>query len=148
MLFDSVEGLTLDEMEEELRVNRRTAERMHDVIADNFDLKERQDDRHKRFRIAGSLRRVYTHPTAAEVAALQAEVDARISQGAPCAPALANFLHRVKGALDDCEKRRMDPDLDALARLQRTHIPAGPLAPADPQAWAQVQQAIMAGPLP
>jgi len=51
----------------------------------------------------------------------------------------------VKGALDDGEKRRLDPDLDALARLQRTRVVAGPLAPADPQALAQVQQAILAG---
>lgn len=145
MLFDSVEGLTLDEMATELGVNRRTAERMRDVIADNFDLEERHDDRHKRFRITGSLRRVYTRPNAAEVAALQAEVVARQNEGAPRATVLASLLHKVKGALDDAEKRRLDPDLDALARLQRTRVVAGPLAPADPQALAQVQQAIMAG---
>jgi proteasome accessory factor B len=145
MLADSVEGLTLDEMAAELGVNRRTAERMRDVIAINFDLDERQDDRHKRFRITGSLRRVYTRPTAAEVAALQAEADARALEGAPRAPVLASLLHKVKGALDDHEKRRLDPDLDALARLQRTRVVAGPLAPADPQVLAQVQQAILTG---
>lgn len=145
LLADSVEGLTLDEMAAELGVNRRTAERMRNVIAENFDLEERHDDRLKRFRIIGSLRRVYTRPNAAEVAALQAEADARIKEGAPRAPVLASLLHKVKGALDDVEKRRLDPDLDALARLQRTRVVAGPLAPADPQALAQVQQAIMAG---
>lgn len=144
-LTESSEGLTLDEMAERSGVNRRTAERMRDVIAMNFDLDERQDDRHKRFRITGSLRRVYTRPTAAEVAALQAEVDARTLEGAPRAPVLASLLHKVKGALDDHEKRRLDPDIDALARLQRTRVVAGPLVPADPRALAEVQQAILTG---
>lgn len=145
LLADSVEGLTLDEMAAALGVNRRTAERMRDVIAANFDLEERTDDRHKRFRIAGALRRVYTRPSATEVAALQAEVEARTAEQAPRATLLASLLQKVKGALDDREKRRIEPDLDALVRLQRTRIVAGPLAPADPEALAQVQQAILAG---
>ncbi|NJR80344.1 WYL domain-containing protein [Sphingomonas corticis] len=145
LLADSSEGLTLDEMARELGVNRRTAERMRDVIAVNFDLDERQDDRHKRFRITGSLRSVYTRPNAAEVAALQAEVDARTLEKAPRAAVLASLLHKVKGALDDREKRRLDPDLDALARLQRTRVPAGPMVETDPAALAQVQQAILTG---
>ena len=131
LLADSVEGLTLDEMAAALGVNRRTAERMRDVIAANFDLEERTDERHKRFRIAGALRRVYTRPSATEVAALQAEVEARTAEQAPRAALLASLLQKVKGALDDREKRRIEPDLDALVRLQRTRIVAGPLAPVD-----------------
>lgn len=145
LLADSAEGLTLDEMAAELGVKRRTAERMRDVIAVNFDLEEEQDDRHKRFRITGSLRRVYTRPTAAEVAALQAEADARRLERAPRAAVLESLLHKVKGALDDREKRRLDPDLAALVRLQRTRVPAGPAVTADPAALAQVQQAILTG---
>lgn len=145
LLADSSQGLTLDEMAAELGVTRRTAERMRDVIAANFDLDEQLDDRTKRFRITGSLRRVYTRPTAAEVAALQAEADARRLESAPRAAVLDSLLHKVKGALDDREKRRLDPDLDALVRLQRTRVPAGPAVTADPQALAQVQQAILTG---
>ena len=99
LLADSAEGLTLDEMAAALGVNRRTAERMRDVIAVNFDLDERIENRVKRFRITGSLRRVYTRPAAAEVAALQAEVDARRLEGAPRAAVLASLLAKVKGAL-------------------------------------------------
>jgi proteasome accessory factor B len=58
---------------------------------------------------------------------------------------LDSLLARVKGALDDREKRRLDPDLEALARLQRTRVPAGPAVIADPQALAVVQQAILIG---
>lgn len=144
-LSDSSEGMTLDEMAAALGVDRRTAERLRDVIRLHFDLEEVRDDRHKRYRICGSLRRVYTRPTAAEVAALQAEADARRLERAPRAAVLESLLHKVKGALDDREKRRLDPDLDALVRLQRTRVPAGPAVTADPAALAQVQQAILTG---
>ena len=40
-LAESPDGLTLDEMADHLGVNRRTAERMRDVIALHFDLEAR-----------------------------------------------------------------------------------------------------------
>ena len=80
-LAENTDGLTLDEMAEQLGVNRRTAERMRNIIARHFDLDEVSDDRRKRFMIRDSLRRVYTRPTPAEVAALQAEVDGRRTAG-------------------------------------------------------------------
>jgi predicted DNA-binding transcriptional regulator YafY len=145
-LSETTEGLTLDEMAERLGVNRRTAERMRDVIARHFDLDEVADDRRKRFLIRGSLRRVYTRPTASEVAALQAEVDGcRLAGQTARADQLAGLLAKVKGALDDREKRRIDPDLDALSRLQRTMVTAGPIATVAPETITVVQGAILAG---
>ena len=145
-LSETTEGLTLDEMAVRLGVNRRTAERMRNVIARHFDLEEMADDRRKRFLIRDSLRRVYTRPTAAEVAALQAEVDGRTLVGqAARAGQLASLLAKVKGALDDREKRRIDPDLDALARLQRTMVTAGPIATVAPDTVTVIQSAILAG---
>ena len=133
-LSETTEGLTLNEMAERLGVNRRTAERMRDIIARHFDLDEVADDRRKRFLIRDSLRRVYTRPTPAEVAALQAEVDGRRLAGQNArAEQLATLLAKVKGAFDDREKRRIDPDLDALARLQRTMVTAGPVATVAPE---------------
>lgn len=145
-LAESPDGLTLDEMADHLGVNRRTAERMRDVIALHFDLETRADDRSKRFYIRDSLRRVFTRPNAAEIAALQAEVDSRLAAGqaARVAP-LQSLLTKIKGALDDREKRRLDPDLEALARLQRAFVPAGPAAAAAPATLATVQGAILAG---
>ncbi len=145
-LSESVEGLTLDEMSERLGVNRRTAERMRDIIARHFDLDEVPDDRRKRFMIRDSLRRVYTRPTPAEIAALQAEVDGRRLAGQTArAEQLATLLAKVKGTFDDREKRRIDPDLDALARLQRTMVTAGPVATVAPETMTVVQGAILAG---
>ena len=145
-LSETTEGLTLDEIAERLGVNRRTAERMRDIIARHFDLDEVPDDRRKRFLIRDSMRRVYTRPTAAEVAALQAEADGRRLAGQLArAEQLAGLLAKVKGALDDREKRRLDPDLEALARLQRTIVAAGPVAAVAPQTITIVQGAILTG---
>mgnify|MGYP005854169797 CR=1 FL=1 len=55
VLGESAEGLTLDEMAELIGANRRTAERLRDLILVHFDLEESVDDRHKRFRIPGAL---------------------------------------------------------------------------------------------
>ena len=145
LLADIAEGLTLDEMAEELEVNRRTAERMLDVIAEAFVLEEIADDRRKRFRIPDGQRRAYTRPNAAEVAALQTEVATLARKGAAHAPQLENLLGKVKGALDDREKRRIDPDLDALVRLQRGMRVAGPAVIVAPETIATIQGAILAG---
>lgn len=145
LLADTSEGLTLDEMAAELEVNRRTAERLRDVIRETFDLEELSDDRRKRFRIPDGLRRIYTRPSAAEVAALQTEVATLKRKGAAHAPQLESLLGKVKAAFDDREKRRLDPDLDALARLQRGIVGPGPAVVAAPEAIATIQGAILAG---
>lgn len=145
MLSESSEGLTLDEMADALGITRRTAERLRDAVAEEFDVEHRIDDRQKRFFIRDSLRRVYTRPNAQEVAALQAEVAARRAQGAGHAEQLESLLAKVKSALDDRERNRLAPDLDALVRLQRSRIVAGPLLDTDAEALGAVQGAILAG---
>lgn len=143
LLSDTGDGLTLDEMAQELEVNRRTAERLRDVIDEAFNLETVQNDRRKRFRIPASLRRVYTRPNALEVAALQTEVAQLRASGAAHADQLKSLLGKVKAALDDREKRRIDPDLDALVRLQRGRVVAGPLVPHEPEMLATIQGAIL-----
>lgn len=146
LLSNSVEGLTLDEMAEELGVDRRTVERMRDVIDEAFGpLEIHTDDRKKRFRIPEGLRRAYTRPVAAEVAALQIEVAAQRQKDAPHASQLESLLGKVKAALDDREKRRLDPDLEALARLQRGRVTAGPMVSSEPETLAAIQGAILCG---
>lgn len=145
LLSESSEGLTLDEMARELGVNRRTAERLRDALREEFDIEERLDDRTKRFFIRESLRRAYTRPSAEEVAALQAEAAARRSEGSGHAAPLESLLAKVKSALDHRERARLAPDLDALVRLQRSRITAGPLLDATPAAIGTVQSAILAG---
>lgn len=146
LLAHSSEGLTLDQMAADLAVSPRTAERLRDVAGLHFDLKEELDNRYRRFLFRDSQRRVYSRPTAAGIVALQAEVDAPTIAGqAARAVPLASLLAKDKAALDDREKRHLDPDLEALARLQRTLVPAGPSATTAPDTLAVVQGAILAG---
>ncbi|MCW1385079.1 transcriptional regulator [Novosphingobium sp. KCTC 2891] len=145
LLCESTEGLTLDELAEALEVNRRTVERLRDVVMLHFDLDEVQDGRIKRFRIRDGLRRVYARPSVAEIAALRAEAEAQGREGAPQAALLSSLLAKVRSSLDHREKSRLEPDLDALARLQRTRVPAGPAVGAGDQAMSAVQQAIVIG---
>jgi predicted DNA-binding transcriptional regulator YafY len=144
-LHDTSDGLTLDEMAEVIGADRRTAERLRDVVRFHFDLEELIDDRRKRFRITGSLRRVFTRPTANEIAALHQAATAARRTGSAQAPLLESLEEKVKGSLDDREKRRLDPDLEPLARLQRHFVPAGPALTVSHDVLAQVQGAIMAG---
>lgn len=145
LLIETSDGLTLDEIAVALAINRRTAERLRDALRDEFDVEERMDDRAKRFFIRDRLGRAYTRPTAEEVAALEMEVATRRAEGAVHATHLSGLLSKVKSALDDREKRRLAPDLDALVRLQRSRIMAGPLLDASPEAVGVIQGAILSG---
>ncbi|MFM2273992.1 MAG: hypothetical protein RL702_3057 [Pseudomonadota bacterium] len=145
LLSESIEGLTLDEMAERLGVNRRTAERLRDIVLLHFDLDEMIDGRAKRFRIRDAVPRVFARPTPAEIAALQAEAEARAREGAPSAALLASLLAKVRAGLNDREKHRLEPDLDALMRLQRSRVVAGPVVIAEPEVLVAVQGAIVAG---
>ena len=145
MLCESTDGLTLDEMADSLKVTRRTAERLRDIILIHFDLDEIVDGRTKRFRIRDALPRVYSRPSTAEIAALQAEAEARLRESAPQAGLLGTLLAKIRGALNDKEKHQLEPDLDALARLQRSRVTAGPQVIAEPEVLIAVQSAIIAG---
>jgi proteasome accessory factor B len=143
-LSESIEGLTLDDMAALLSVNRRTVERIRDVILIHFDLDEAIDGRTKRFRIKDSPGRAYTRPSAAEVAALQAVVEAGRREGTVNTQALEKLLSKVKMAFDSSERRRIDNDLDLLTRLQRSRVAAGPAVIASPEDLTTIQSSILA----
>ncbi|UNK79497.1 WYL domain-containing protein [Sphingopyxis granuli] len=145
-LVDRSEGMTLDDMAAHINVNRRTAERMRDIIMMHFDLEPIVEGRTKRWRIAGKLGRMFTRPNAEELAALQAEVVGyRAADQHARADILANLLNKIRGALDGPTRARTAPDFEALAQIQRIFIPAGPGIPVAPDILAAAQNAIMAG---
>ena len=143
-LGESAEGLTLDEMAAVIGANRRTAERLRDLILVHFDLEESVDDRHKRFRIPGALPSPFTQPNVAEIAALQSLADTARRAGSAQATLLDSLLSKVQAGLRREVKSRMAPDLDPLVRLQRHYVPAGPMIEHSPETVAQVQGAMMA----
>lgn len=144
-LSESTYGLTLDDMAETIGANRRTAERLRDLILVHFDLEGSVDDRHKRFRIPGALPSAFTQPSVAEIAALQSIADASRRAGSAQAPLLESLVGKVQAGLRREVKNRMAPDLDPLVRLQRHYVPAGPMIEQDPETVAQIQGAMMAG---
>jgi len=144
-LSESAEGLTLDEMAALIGANRRTAERLRDLVLVHFDLEESIDDRHKRFRIPGALPSAFTQPNVAEIAALQSLAETARKAGSAQAPLLESLAAKVQAGLRREVKSRMAPDLEPLVRLQRHHVPAGPMIAHAPETVAQVQGAMMAG---
>ena len=145
-LAEHVEGMSLDEMAELLEVNRRTAERMRDVIATHFDLEAMQEGRSKRWRIAGRLGRMFTKPNAIELATLAEEIAALRGSGQNArADTLSGLLAKVQSALDLSARAQVAPDIEALNMAQRMFIPAGPGIPVPWEIFATIQQAIMVG---
>jgi len=144
-LSESTDGLTLDDMAEVLGQGRRSAERARDVIALHFDLDEISDGSRKRFRIAGGLRRHYTRPSAEELAALRAEVEALRPSGGMRFEKLQSLLGKVQSSFDDREKRRIEPDLEELLKCQRSFVGPGPIAEIDRATSRAVMDAIMSG---
>lgn len=145
LLCETSDGLSLEDIANEFGVNRRTAERLRDVVALHFDVDEELAGRVKRYRISNSLRRVYTRPNAAEIAAVKIEAEARAVERAPSASQLFDLISKVRGSLDNRERRRIDPDLDALTRLQRCRVGPGPAVEVAPGTLTCVQGAILAG---
>jgi len=145
-LAEDAEGLTLDDMASRVGVNRRTAERMRDVIMMHFDLEDVVDGRVKRWRIVGRLGRMFTQPTAEELGALQTEIDGHRKLGQHArANLLAGLLAKIRSSLDTKAKNRTGPDLEALAKAQRALVSAGPGAVVPPETLAAVQGVIIAG---
>ena len=73
---------------------------MRDVIRLHFDLEELPEERRKRFRIAGSLRRVFTRPTGAEIAAFNEVAKVARRSGSVQATLIGNLVDKVKAGLD------------------------------------------------
>lgn len=142
-LTESIEGLTLEQMAAVIAVNRRTVERMRDVILLHFDLEEIVEGRTKRFRIKDSPSRAYTRPSAQEIAALESIVEAGRRDGTPQVEILGSFLAKTKSAFGHSERRKLDNDLDLLTRLQRSRVVAGPAVIALPEDLTTIQSAIL-----
>lgn len=144
-LAATAEGLTTTEMAQELGVCKRTAERMRNAVAELFpQLEIVADGAIKRFRIPKGLDGFFQAPTTDEMVELSRAVDALRDSGQPMrAATLESLSKKVSGALRADQRRRISPDVDALARLELTGVRAGPQPADDPQLLSDIRQAIM-----
>lgn len=144
-LAASAEGLSTEEMAEDLGVCRRTAERMRDVIAQVFPQMEvLQEGVSKRFRIPRGLDGFFQSPTTDELVELSRAIDTLRDGGQRNrAATLEGLDHKVKSALKAEHRRRISPDVEALSRAELTGIRAGPQPVEDPRLLTGIRQALM-----
>ena len=147
LMAGSAEGVTLDEMARELGVDRRTAERMRDAVAELFPQMEAvADPPTKRFRIPAGLDGFLQAPSVDELAALGAAATEAQAQGQTVrATALRSLEGKVLSALRAPTRRRMAPDLEALLQAEAIAVQAGPRPFADEAVLREVREALKAG---
>ena len=147
LLAGSAEGLTLDEMAARMGVDRRTAERMRDAVAELFtQLDAVADPPTKRFRIPAGLDGFMQAPTVEELAALAAAANAAQAEGATGrAAALRALEQKTLAALRAPTRRRMAPDLEALLQAEAIAVQAGPRPFEDEAVLGAVREALKAG---
>lgn len=144
-LAASAEGLSTEEMAEDLGVCRRTAERMRDAVAQVFPQMETlQEGVSKRFRIPRGLDGFFQSPTTDELVELSRAIETLRDGGHPNRAAVLQGLdHKVKSALKAEHRRRISPDVEALSRAELTGIRAGPQPVEDPRLLTGIRRALM-----
>jgi predicted DNA-binding transcriptional regulator YafY len=143
----SAEGVTLGEIERELEVGRRTAERLRDAVINLFpQTEEVSDPPNKRWRIRGGLSAFEQAPTTGELIELAKAAQALRASGEPGrAAALEGLERKLKSAMRSTTLNRLAPDLEALVRAETIAVQAGPRPSADEAVLAEIRQAILAG---
>jgi len=142
----SAEGLTIDEMARDMRVGRRTAERMRDAVLMLFpQVEEVSDPPSKRWRIRGGLSAFEQAPTATEMLELAKAASALRAAGEPARAAALEALERkLKAAMRSTTLNRMAPDLEALVRAETIAVQAGPRPSADEGLLTAIRGAVLA----
>lgn len=144
-LASSAEGLTLDEMCQVTGCQRRTVERMRDVIREVFpQMEEVADPPGKRFYIPGGLDGFFQDPTAEELSDLGIVIAEYEGQGAKArATSLSELRRKVSAALRQARRRRTETDVEALLRAERIAVQAGPRPTEDPKVLVLLRQALL-----
>lgn len=142
----SAEGLSLDEIARDMRVGRRTAERMRDAVLMLFpQVDEVSDPPSKRWRIRGGLSAFEQAPTATEMLELSKAATALRAAGEPArATALEGLERKLKAAMRSTTLNRMAPDLEALVRAETIAVQAGPRPSADEAMLTAIRAAVLA----
>lgn len=142
----SAEGLTLNEMAEEMAVGRRTAERLRDAVLALFpQTEEVSDPPSKRWRIRGGLSGFEQAPTAGELVELSKAAQGLRRTGEHArAAALEGLERKLKSAMRSTTLNRLAPDLEALVRAETIAVQAGPRPSADEAVLATIRRAVLA----
>jgi predicted DNA-binding transcriptional regulator YafY len=141
----NAEGVSLTGIMETYEVSRRTAERMRDAVREVFPQVEEfhLGDGLKRWRIRSS-RAISPIPVLAdELAALHAAATSFRQDGRDDQAAMLDTLSvKLRSLLRADDRRRMDPDLDALMEAEGLVLRPGPKPRIDGKVLAELREAI------
>ena len=138
-------GLTLEDIEADFSVGRRTAERMRDAVSDVFGSLERVDTgdpkHHWRLRSDAVRRLVAVSPE--ELAELESAASALERAGlAERAGTLREFATKVRATLRTESLARIESELEALVQAEGLAMRAGPRARLDTGLLSKLREAV------
>ena len=138
-------GLTLDDIQADFSVKRRTAERMRDAVSDVFGALERVDTgdtkHHWRLRSDAVRRLVAVSP--ADLAELESAASALARAGLEeRAATLREFATTVRATLRTESLARIESELEALVQAEGLAMRAGPRARLDTGLLSKLREAI------
>ena len=146
--LQSAGGLTLDDIGSEFEVSRRTAERMRNAVEHAFGPLEYEDggDGKRHWRLRSNALRDLIRVSADELVELEtaaAEAErAGFDERAALLRDLAGKLHALAG---EAERRRIEPDLEALTLAEGLAMRPGPRPRVEPGLLMTLREAIKAG---
>ncbi|MCY4555455.1 MAG: WYL domain-containing protein [Chloroflexi bacterium] len=141
-------GLTLDEIGSEFGVSRRTAERMRDAVEQAFGPLEYEeaDDGRRHWRLRSNALRDLIRVSADELVELEtaaAEVErAGLHERAVL---LRDLAGKLRALVREAERRRIEPDLEALTMAEGLAMRPGPRPRIEPGLLMTLREAIKAG---
>ena len=148
MRLQGAGGLTLDDIGSEFEVSRRTAERMRDAVEHAFGPLEYEetDDGRRRWKLRSNALRDLIRVSADELVELEtaaAEVErAGLHERAAL---LRNLAGKLRALAGEAERRRIEPDLEALTMAEGLAMRPGPRPRIEPGLLMTLREAIKAG---
>ena len=129
MHLQSASGLTLDDIKNEFSISRRTAERMRDAVEHAFGTLETVDagDGKKHWRLRSNALRDLLPVSAEELVELEtATAELARSGFDERAVLLRDLATKLRALLGLAERRRLEPDLEALMMAEGLAMRPGP----------------------
>ena len=146
--LQAADGLTLDDVQDEFSVARRTAERMRDAAEQAFGPLELVDagDRRKHWRLRSNRLRDLIRLSADELVELEtAAADLRRGGHDERAALLEDLAAKLHALLPPERRRRLEPDLEALTLAEGLAMRPGPRPRLEPELVSAVRGAIKGG---
>jgi predicted DNA-binding transcriptional regulator YafY len=144
-LASSAEGLTLEEICQEMGKSRSTVERMRNALQEVFpQLEVIPDGNTKRFRISGGLGNFFSSPTKEELLELNKIIaELRERNATTRAQTLQDLEKKIRSAMRRSVLNKLAPDLEAMLRAELIAVPAGPRAVEDPEVLLTIRDGLL-----